>query len=63
MMHKEQAVKDAIYQMSNDWWKKYNVMINEKQLFDQPVKNNILKYKKIKTLLMVMEMIIQLVVY
>ena len=38
-------------------------MINEKQLFDQPVKNNILKYKKIKTLLMVMGMIIQLVVY
>ena len=43
MIHKEQAIKYIIYQM----WKFYNVMIDGKNLFDQPVKNNKLTYENV----------------
>ena len=41
----------------------YNVMINGKNFFDQPISNMIKTYENIKELLLVKEMTIQLVVY
>ena len=46
MIHTEQAVKDTISQM---WGKKcYNVMIDGKNLFDQPIKSDKIIYENIR---------------
>ena len=42
--------------------KDYNVMIDGKNFFDQPVKNDKVTYENIRNLLLLKEMIIQLVV-
>ena len=42
--------------------KDYNVMIDGKNIFDQPANNDFKIYKNIRKLLLVKEMIIQLVV-
>ena len=43
--------------------KDYNVMIDGKNSFDQPIRNNKIKYKNIQKLLLVKEMITQIVFY
>ena len=45
MLHKEQVIKDYI---PNVEIKDYNVMIDGKNLFDQPIINNKIKYKNIR---------------
>ena len=45
MLHKEQVIKDYI---PNVEIKDYNVMIDEKNLFDQPIINNKIKYENIR---------------
>ena len=44
-MHKEQAVKDIISQVEI---KDYNVMIDGKKFFDQPIKNYKTTYNNIR---------------
>ena len=39
----------------------YNVMINGKNLSDQPIKNNLIPYENIERMQLVKEMIMQLV--
>ena len=50
------------YYLANVVIKDYNVMINGENLFDQPIKNNKVTFKKLEKLLQVKEMIIQQVV-
>ena len=50
------------YYFTNVEIKDYNVMIDEKNFFDQTVKNNKITFEKLKNLLLVKEMIIQLIV-
>ena len=51
------------YYLSNVEIKDYNVMINGENFFDQPIKNNKVRYEKtLEKLLQIKEMITQLVV-
>ena len=45
MLHKEQVIKDYILNVEI---KDYNVMIDGKNLFDQPIINNKIKYENIR---------------
>ena len=56
-----QRTSHSGYYLPNDEIKDYNIMINGKNFFDKPTKNNKVTHK-IDTLLQVKEMTIQLVV-
>ena len=57
-----QRTSNKRYYIPNVEIKDYNVMIDGKNLFDQPVKNDKVTYENIRNLLLLKEMIIQLVV-
>ena len=58
----EQRTSNKIYYIPNVEIKDYNVMIDGKNFFDQPVKNDKVTYENIEKILLVKEMTIQLVV-
>ena len=57
-----QITSSKRYYLSNVEIKDYNVMIERRNFFDQPVKNNKVTYEILETLPLVKEMIMQLVV-
>ena len=57
-----QRTSNKRHYLSDVQIKDYNVMIDGKKFFDQPVKNDKVTYKNISKLLLVKEMTIQLVV-
>ena len=57
-----QRTSNKRYYIPNVEIKDYNVMIDGKNFFDQPVKNNKVTYEILETLLLVKEMVKQLVV-
>ena len=59
----DQRTSNKIYYIPNVEIKDYNVAIDGKKCYDQPVKNDKVTYKNILKMPQVREMIIQLVVY
>ena len=57
-----QRTSNKRYYLPNVEIKDYNVMIDGKNFFDQPVKNNKVTYENIRKIATVKEMTIQLVV-
>ena len=60
MKHKEQVTNDIIFWTEIE---SYNVMIDGQNLFDQPLRNDLITYDTIKKIATGQEMILQLVVH
>ena len=58
-----QRISHSRYYLPNAELKDYNIMINSKNFFDQPMKDNKVTMKTSEKLLLVIEMITQLMVY